>query len=85
MPASEPSETPLTHSDFIRLLMKHEPVLRAYARTLLALPGMQAWYAAALAETVRDEPHEQEARAAGRWLQDLRAQPAASNSALGGR
>ena len=57
----------------------------AYARTLLALPGMQAWYAAALAETFRDEPHEQEALAAGRWLQDLRAQPAASNSALGGR
>jgi glutathione S-transferase len=57
----------------------------AYARTLLALPGMQAWYAAALAETGRDEPHEAEARAAGRWLHDLRAQPAASNSAMGGR
>jgi RNA polymerase sigma-70 factor (ECF subfamily) len=35
MPPSEPSENPLSQSDFIRLLMKHEPVLRAYARTLL--------------------------------------------------
>lgn len=35
MPPFESSKTPLTQSDFIRLLMKHEPVLRAYARTLL--------------------------------------------------
>jgi RNA polymerase sigma-70 factor (ECF subfamily) len=35
MDPTEPSENPLTQPDFIRLLMKHEPVLRAYARTLL--------------------------------------------------
>jgi RNA polymerase sigma-70 factor (ECF subfamily) len=35
MPPSDPSETPLAQADFIRLLVKHEPVLRAYARTLL--------------------------------------------------
>jgi RNA polymerase sigma-70 factor (ECF subfamily) len=35
MPPSEPPENPLTQPDFIRLLIKHEPVLRAYARTLL--------------------------------------------------
>ena len=42
-------------------------------RTLLALPSMQAWYAAALAETWRDEEHEVEARAVGAWREDLRA------------
>ena len=45
----------------------------AYAQTLLALPPMQAWYASALAETWRDEPHEAEARQEGEWLQDFRA------------
>jgi RNA polymerase sigma-70 factor (ECF subfamily) len=35
MPPSDPAENLLPQSDFIRLLMKHEPVLRAYARTLL--------------------------------------------------
>lgn len=35
MPPSDSSDNLLTHSDFIRLLLKHEPVLRAYARTLL--------------------------------------------------
>ena len=43
-----------------------------YARRLLALPSMTAWYAAALSETWRDEAHEEEARRAGAWLQDLR-------------
>jgi glutathione S-transferase len=46
---------------------------RRYAATLLGLPSMQAWYAAALAETWRDEEHEVEARASGAWTQDLRA------------
>jgi glutathione S-transferase len=46
---------------------------RRYAATLLGLPSMKAWYAAALAETWRDEEHEAEARAAGEWTQDLRA------------
>jgi glutathione S-transferase len=33
---------------------------------------MQEWYLAALSETWRDEEHEEEARRAGFWLQDLR-------------
>lgn len=45
----------------------------AYAERLLALAHMREWYAAALAEPWRDEAHEAEARAAGPWLQDLRA------------
>jgi glutathione S-transferase len=46
---------------------------RDYAARLLALPSMHEWYAAALAETWRDEAHEAEARAVGRWREDLRA------------
>ncbi len=45
----------------------------AYAAHLLALPAMQDWYQASLAETWREENHEAEARDAGIWLQDLRA------------
>lgn len=48
----------------------------AYAKRLLALPAMQEWYAAALAETDREEGHEHEARESGRIVQDLRV-PAA--------
>jgi glutathione S-transferase len=44
----------------------------AYAQRLRELAPMQEWYAAALQETVRDEPHEAEARAAGTWTADLR-------------
>lgn len=44
-----------------------------YAARLLALDPMREWYTAALAEPWRDEAHEAEARAAGPWLQDLRA------------
>ena len=44
-----------------------------YAGRLLALPAMQDWYAAALQETFRDPSHEQEMRAAGEVLEDLRA------------
>jgi glutathione S-transferase len=47
---------------------------RRYAAQLLALPSMQKWYAAALAETWRDGEHDAEARAAGTWTADLRAQ-----------
>ena len=43
-----------------------------YGQRLLALPGMQRWYAAALQETWRDEAHEREARQSGRIWQDLR-------------
>ena len=45
---------------------------RGWVERMLALPSMQAWYAAALAETWRDEAHEDEAHAVGTWLQDLR-------------
>jgi glutathione S-transferase len=46
-----------------------------YAARLLALASMQAWYAAALAETWRDEAHEEEARAVGVLLADHRTSP----------
>lgn len=49
------------------------PNAKAYAVRILALAHMRDWYAAALAEPWRDEAHEAEARAAGQWLQDLRA------------
>jgi glutathione S-transferase len=49
---------------------------RRYAAQLLALPSMQRWYAAALTETWRDEPHEAEARAVGEWTADHRAKAA---------
>jgi glutathione S-transferase len=45
----------------------------AYASRLLALESMRAWYADALKETFRDEPHEQEISRIGRTLEDLRA------------
>ena len=44
----------------------------SYARRLLDLPDMKAWYSAALAEPYRDAPHEEEARRAGAIVQDLR-------------
>jgi glutathione S-transferase len=54
----------------------YEPPLsarsREYVKRLLSLPSMQEWYLAALSETWRDEEHEDEARRAGAWLQDLR-------------
>jgi glutathione S-transferase len=45
----------------------------AYVQRLLDLPAMREWYDAALAESWRDPEHEDEARRAGIWLQDLRA------------
>lgn len=45
----------------------------AYARGLLALPSLTAWYAEALREPMRDLPHEQEIAAFGEVQQDLRA------------
>ena len=45
------------------------------ANSLLALPAMREWYAAALAEPWRDEPHEADVLAAGTLLQDLRQAP----------
>ena len=44
----------------------------SYRDRLLALRGMQHWYADALQETWRDEEHEAEARLVGRWIEDFR-------------
>ncbi|MGO4572852.1 glutathione S-transferase family protein [Microvirga sp. 2TAF3] len=49
----------------------------AYVKRLLALPAMQSWYEAGLAETFREPGHEAEAKETGTWLEDLRAKPAA--------
>jgi len=48
----------------------------AYVNKLLGLKSMQQWYADALAETFRDDPHEKETLAVGKVLADYRA-PAA--------
>jgi glutathione S-transferase len=50
-----------------------DPAAAAYAARLLGLDGMQEWYAAALRETLRDEPHDEELLQFGTVLQDLRA------------
>lgn len=50
-----------------------DEVSQAYAKRLLALPAMRDWYRAALAETLRDQVHDQEARDWGEIAQDLRA------------
>lgn len=49
------------------------PEARAYAQRLLALPAMQEWTKAALAEDFRDHPHDEESRAVGTITEDLRA------------
>jgi glutathione S-transferase len=48
------------------------PEAAAYVETLLALPAMQEWYAAALREPFRDVPHEADLARAGTVTQDLR-------------
>jgi len=50
-----------------------DAVSMSYVNRLLALPSMRSWYAGALAETWREPGHEEEARAAGSLLADLRA------------
>jgi glutathione S-transferase len=45
----------------------------AYAQRLLDLPAMRAWYADALREKWRDEPHDSEVDQFGAVLEDLRA------------
>lgn len=45
---------------------------KAYVERLLALPGMQAWQQAALAETSRDPSHDEESAALGRIVADYR-------------
>jgi glutathione S-transferase len=44
-----------------------------YAQRLLELPAMRRWYAAALAETFRDLPHETEIAEMASPIEDLRA------------
>ncbi|WP_430391728.1 glutathione S-transferase family protein [Dyella sp. 20L07] len=44
-----------------------------YVPRMLALPSMQRWYEAALAETWRDESHEEDTRRYGELREDLRA------------
>ena len=46
---------------------------RAYGDRLRALPAMQEWEKAALAEDFRDHPHDEESRAVGTIVEDLRA------------
>ena len=46
---------------------------KSYAARLLALPAMQEWTAAALAEDFRDRPHDAELTDHGAITQDLRA------------
>lgn len=45
----------------------------AYVNTVLALPSMQSWTTAALAETFREESHEEEFKELGTIIEDLRA------------
>jgi glutathione S-transferase len=45
----------------------------AYVAHLLGTDGMREWYAAALKETLRDQPHDDEVPRVGKVLEDLRA------------
>ena len=49
------------------------PAGQAWVEHMLALPAMQAWETAALAETWREDSHEAEVGAAGRVVADYRA------------
>lgn len=49
---------------------------QAYVQRLLALEPMKQWYREALAETFRDEDHEQDVLAVGTVIEDLRARAA---------
>jgi len=51
-----------------------DPAAAAYAERLLGTRAMREWYAAALEETLRDPPHDEEISQAGQVLEDLRAQ-----------
>jgi glutathione S-transferase len=50
-----------------------DTVSMTYADRLLNTRAMRDWYAAALKETLRDQPHDDEVTQAGRVLEDLRA------------
>ena len=49
-----------------------DPASAAYVARLLELPSMRQWYAAALRESFRDPPHEQEMLRMGTVLADFR-------------
>ena len=50
-----------------------DPIAQSYATRVLAMGGMRAWYEAALRETMRDEPHDEELAKFGSIVEDLRA------------
>ena len=50
-----------------------ETAAAAYADRLLATRALREWYGEALAETLRDEPHDDETSRLGTVLEDLRA------------
>src|SRR5260370_30556158 len=50
-----------------------DPVSVAYVDRLLNTRSMREWYADALKETLRDQPHDDEIAQVGRVLEDLRA------------
>ena len=49
--------------------------LSGISTRVLEMGGMREWYAAALRETMRDEPHDAELAQFGSVLEDLRARP----------
>jgi glutathione S-transferase len=51
-----------------------DPAASEYTARLLNLSSMRDWYGAALKETFRDQPHEEEIRQMGTVLEDLREQ-----------
>jgi glutathione S-transferase len=50
-----------------------DPAAVAYADRLLGTRALREWYAAALQETLRDQPHDDEVSQVGRVIEDLRA------------
>ena len=52
--------------------VKLSDVGQSYVQRLLALPSMREWYDAALAETWRDEAHEQDTLRVGKIMSDYR-------------
>ena len=50
-----------------------DPAAVAYADRLLGTRALREWYAAALKETLRDQPHDEEISQMGRVVEDLRA------------
>ncbi len=50
-----------------------DPAAVAYVARLLETRALREWYAAALKETLRDQPHDDEINQCGRVVEDLRA------------